>query len=331
MISRLVSIIIPCYNAEHYLEQTLQSALAQTYPQCEIIVIDDGSTDRSLEILKRYNAQIRWESGFNRGSCAARNQGLRLAHGEYIQFLDADDLLHPEKVQTHVSILQETEFSAINSPTYCFYKNEEVFFQKNLPQWKDFILDGVEFCIQKRLGEINQYLAVSHFNIHVTHSHPHCWLVKRESLDKIGPWDEALKIAQDTEYFDRLLLHLPKVYFSGKILTGYRMNVPDSISKGQTRKHQESFLRYIQSAETILEYNQSERARIGLARLYFQLILRCIPQHRDLLRICNQRIRELKVPRGQQAHTPLMKKLTRIFGSLPAAWLLYLCKGSSFR
>lgn len=98
----LVSIIIPCFNAERYVGEAIQSALDQTYPHCEIIVIDDGSTDGSLEIIKRFSGKIHWETGANRGGAAARNTGLRLASGEYIQFLDADDLLEPECVEAKV-------------------------------------------------------------------------------------------------------------------------------------------------------------------------------------------------------------------------------------
>lgn len=89
----LVSIIIPCFNAEKYVARAIQSALDQTYPDCEVIVIDDGSTDKSLDVIKSFGERIRWETGPNRGGCEARNRGIELARGDWIQFLDADDLL----------------------------------------------------------------------------------------------------------------------------------------------------------------------------------------------------------------------------------------------
>jgi glycosyltransferase involved in cell wall biosynthesis len=95
----LVSIIIPCYNTENYIGEAIDSALGQTYKNIEVIVIDDGSEDGSLEIIKSYGDRIRWETGPNRGAWAARNRGIELARGEFIQFLDADDLLLPEKVE----------------------------------------------------------------------------------------------------------------------------------------------------------------------------------------------------------------------------------------
>lgn len=98
----LVSIIIPCYNGEAFIGRAIQSALDQTYPNCEIIVIDDGSTDSSLDVIKSFGGRTRWETGENRGGSAARNRGIDLAKGEYIQFLDADDILDENKVSAQL-------------------------------------------------------------------------------------------------------------------------------------------------------------------------------------------------------------------------------------
>ena len=91
----LVSIIIPCYNIEQWISEAIQSALDQSWPNKEIIVIDDGSTDGSLEQIKRFGARIRAETGPNGGGSAARNRGLVLAEGDWIQFLDGDDVMTP--------------------------------------------------------------------------------------------------------------------------------------------------------------------------------------------------------------------------------------------
>src|SRR5439155_25020344 len=99
MHSPLVSVIIPCYNAGRWVGDAIRSALNQTYTNVEIIVIDDGSTDDSLEVIRAFKDKVRWKTGVNHGPCAARNLGLGLAQGEWVQFLDADDLLHPQKIQ----------------------------------------------------------------------------------------------------------------------------------------------------------------------------------------------------------------------------------------
>ena len=118
----LVSIIIPCYNAEGYVAQAIDSALAQTYPHKEVIVIDDGSTDGSLAVIQSFGQRIRWETGPNRGACAARNRGIELTHGELIQFLDADDLLHPEKLQRQVPLILARTADIL----YCDWETVEV-------------------------------------------------------------------------------------------------------------------------------------------------------------------------------------------------------------
>jgi glycosyltransferase involved in cell wall biosynthesis len=94
----LVSILIPCYNAERWVAQAIESALEQRWAETEIVVVDDGSTDRSLDIIRQYDGCIRWETGPNRGGNSARNRLLELARGEWVQYLDADDYLLPHKI-----------------------------------------------------------------------------------------------------------------------------------------------------------------------------------------------------------------------------------------
>ena len=98
MNSSLVTIAIPCFNAERWIGECVQSALGQTWPDKEVLVVDDGSTDGSLAILERFGAAIVLRRGPHRGGNAARNQALAEARGEWVQFLDADDTLEPEKI-----------------------------------------------------------------------------------------------------------------------------------------------------------------------------------------------------------------------------------------
>jgi glycosyltransferase involved in cell wall biosynthesis len=100
-----VSILIPCHNAERWIAFAIDSALAQTFPNIEVIVVDDGSRDSSLEIIKRYGKHIHWETGPNRGGNNARNRLLELARGEWLQYLDADDYLLPDKVANQMESL----------------------------------------------------------------------------------------------------------------------------------------------------------------------------------------------------------------------------------
>jgi glycosyltransferase involved in cell wall biosynthesis len=102
-----VSILIPCHNADRWIAQAIESALNQTYPHKEVIVVDDGSTDRSLEIIQSFGDRIRWETQPNQGGNAARNRLLELSNGEWLQYLDADDYLLPHKLEQQVQVLSQ--------------------------------------------------------------------------------------------------------------------------------------------------------------------------------------------------------------------------------
>nr|WP_290701594.1 glycosyltransferase family 2 protein [Halomonas sp. UBA3074] len=99
-----VSIIIPCYNAEAYIAEAIESALAQTYPHCEVLVVNDGSEDASTKIIERYQGRIRYFQTDNQGACHARNIGLQAAQGERVQWLDADDVLRPNCVESKLNL-----------------------------------------------------------------------------------------------------------------------------------------------------------------------------------------------------------------------------------
>lgn len=104
----MISVIIPCYNASSTLRMTVDSVLAQSYPEKEVIIIDDGSTDQSANIIKSYGAAVVAKCQPNQGASAARNHGTRLARGDYIQYLDADDMLAPDTLAKRIAALETT-------------------------------------------------------------------------------------------------------------------------------------------------------------------------------------------------------------------------------
>lgn len=113
-----VSILIPCFSAERWVKQAIESALSQTWANKEVIVVDDGSVDGSLDIIRSFGDRIRWEAGPNRGSNRARNRLMELAHGEWLQFLDADDYLKPDKIAAQaVVIAADPDLDVIFGPS----------------------------------------------------------------------------------------------------------------------------------------------------------------------------------------------------------------------
>lgn len=107
-LTALVSAVIPAYNAERWISQTIESVLGQTYPNIEVLVVDDGSTDGTADIIDSYADQVRTFHKANGGTASARNMGIRESRGEYVAFLDSDDFWRPDKVAQQVQLLQES-------------------------------------------------------------------------------------------------------------------------------------------------------------------------------------------------------------------------------
>lgn len=112
MIKNMVSIITPCYNGSRFISQTIDSVLAQSWRRWEMIIVDDGSTDHSAEIIEKYSGKdrrIKYVYQENAGSAAARNRGIRLARGQYIALLDADDLWDPDFLRRQIHFMKRKD------------------------------------------------------------------------------------------------------------------------------------------------------------------------------------------------------------------------------
>ncbi|MCR4923551.1 MAG: glycosyltransferase family 2 protein [Lachnospiraceae bacterium] len=111
MSETLVSIVVPVYNAERIVEDTIRSVMAQTYKKWELILVDDSSTDKSVKVIERFvNDKIMLlKNSLGKGAATARNTGIKAAHGRYLCFLDADDLWDPEKIEKQVSFMEEKQ------------------------------------------------------------------------------------------------------------------------------------------------------------------------------------------------------------------------------
>lgn len=217
IIKPLVSILIPAYNSELWIAETLRSALAQTWERKEIIVVDDGSTDRTLEIARRFESdELRIVRQANQGASAARNHALSLSKGDYIQYLDADDLLAPDKIAQQFATLNSTSTPRTllscswGRFMYRYYRTEFV----PSALWCD--LTSIEWLIRKM--RYNLYMQTA------------TWLVSRELADAAGPWDTSLTVDDDGEYFCRILLASDIVRFVPEAKVYYRTAGPASLS-----------------------------------------------------------------------------------------------------
>lgn len=189
----LVSILIPAYNAREWIADTIRSAIAQTWEPKEIIVVDDGSSDGTFEIAKQFESDsIRVVQQNNQGAAAARNHAFSLSQGDYIQWLDADDLLAPDKIARQMEARGPgcDSLTLLSSPFGHFmYRPHRARFIPNA-LWCD--LTPVEFLLRKLEQRIFMQTAV--------------WLVSRELSESAGPWDTSMISDDDGEYFCRVLL-----------------------------------------------------------------------------------------------------------------------------
>jgi len=206
----LVSILIPAYNAQDWIGAAIGSALAQTWPRKEIIVVDDGSTDRTAEVAQRFvSKEVRLASTVNQGAAAARNHALKLCQGDYIQWLDADDLLAPDKIERQLAALRDVDNKRIllsSAWAYFYHRTHRARFVPS-SLWCD--LSPVDWLLRK-LGE----------NVHMQ---PATWLTSRALIEAAGPWDTRLITDDDGEYYCRVLSASEGTCFAPEARVYYRI------------------------------------------------------------------------------------------------------------
>lgn len=302
--SALVSIIIPCHNAERWLAETLESALAQTWPAKEIILVDDGSTDGSLAIARRFEARrVRVVSQPNQGAAAARNHGLRLARGEFLQFLDADDLLAPDKIERQVQLLSTRGADNIASCAWGRFTTEPATAELDPRQalWRDLV--PVDWLV----------LAAEHNIMMATAT----WLLPRTIADRIGPWDVAYRInpLDDMDYFDRARAAARMVLFCPDTRTYYRSALSGSLSQV---RHDAAWCAMSatlhRSADHLLRLEDSSRTRHAAATLLQRFIYELYPDRPELAAAAAARVRELGGTELQPEFGPMRRRLAACLG-----------------
>src|SRR5215469_5985421 len=213
----LVSILIPAYNAEAWISNTLRSAIAQTWEPKEIIVVDDGSSDRTLAVAQQFESdQLRVVTQKNQGAAATRNKAYSLCQGDYIQYLDADDLMGSDKIAKQMDSLGQSpnKWTLLSGSwgkfIYRYYRTQ--FTPSSL--WCD--LSPVEWLIRKM--QFNLYMQTA------------SWLVSRELAEAAGPWDTRLLGDDDGEFFCRVLLASEGTRFVPEAKVYYRQAGAGSLS-----------------------------------------------------------------------------------------------------
>jgi glycosyltransferase involved in cell wall biosynthesis len=263
-----VSIIISAYNAEKYIAATLDAVLQQTYPNLEIIVVNDGSTDNTLALAETYASRgVKLISQENKGQDAALNAGFKHARGKYIKFMDSDDLINPEMIALQVHALEGSDEYVAYGEWARFYNDQpgSADFTR-LDYWKD--MAPLDFLTSRPEGVMLQCGIM---------------LIPRAILEKTGLWDERLILFNDTEFFTRVLLASKGVRFTKGARLYYRSGMAGSISAGRQRKFYEStFLATCLLGERLLEAEDSYRVRNLVSNTFLMQYYHMYPKFPDL-------------------------------------------------
>jgi len=299
----LVSILIPAFNAQEWIADTIKSALEQTWPRKEIIIVDDGSTDQTLSIARQFASKdVAVVTQENQGASTARNRAYSLAQGEYIQWLDADDLLAPDKILKQVEALAyvRSERTLLSSAwghfMYRFYRAE---FQPT-PLWCD--LSPVEWLLRK----------MEHNN----HMQTATWLVSRELTEAAGPWDTRLSLDDDGEYFCRVILASDGIRFIPESRVYYRMTGSNRLShSGGSNKKQDSHIISIHLHVSYLRsLEDSERVRAACTKYLQTWLITFYPERLDLVK----QLEQLATTLGGHLEVPQLGRkyiwIQKIFG-----------------
>jgi len=314
----VVSILIPAFNAQAWIARTIRSAVAQTWPWKEIIVVDDGSTDHTLAIARQFeSSQVHVISQENRGSAAARNKAYSLCRGDYMQWLDADDLLAPDKIakQTEVALNESKRTLFSSSWGYFFYRPTKSWLPRT-SLWQD--LEPVDWLFNK-LDE----------NIWMTSQ---SWLVSRELSQLAGAWDARLCADDDGEYFCRVILSCDRIKFVPEAMSYVSAINAGSLSKSihlSRKKLDSQFLSICLHIKYLRSMEDSDRTRSACLKYLQRWLIYFYPECPDLV----ARAKDLANELGGELNLPELNSkwdwLRRMFGWKAAKRISFAMQGTS--
>jgi len=288
-----VSILVPAYNAERWIGAALESALQQSWPHTEIIVVDDGSTDRTFAVAQRIQcAKLKVLQQENRGAAAARNAALREVQGDFIQYLDADDLLSTNKVEEQVLLLQSHPECLAVSPSFYFYDGQNR--DSGLDE-RSGVMDSDDPVkwLTELLGPDGPFGTVPYG----------AWLTPRSVAERAGPWDDSLRSPDDDgEYFARVVLASRGIrggttgrYYYRKFRQGGSYSSTPSEELLWGRLHSLNC-----KAKGLLARTSDSRARRALANRYLDLAFGAYPSFPELTNQALSQAQEM----GGTSYTP---------------------------
>jgi len=301
----LVSIIIPAYNSGKYLDETIQSAMQQTWPNKEVIIVDDGSADNSLEIAKKYqNDRVRVFGQANKGASGARNRGLKEAKGDYIQFLDADDLLAPDKIEKQLKAIGNDPNTMAYGALVRFSKEAEMASQAGGYLTKDYA-SGRDLLFDLFGGN-----SATHTGGMIA---LHAWLTPVQVIRDAGGWNETITVDDDGEFFCRVVLKARSIKYVGDAACYYRRHEHNKNLSAQKS------LKAYQSAFDAIRLKQQHTGNdpafnVLLANQAMQILNSLYPMHLQLCREMQDFINQMGGNNWQPYQEGGHKILRQLFG-----------------
>lgn len=293
MAEPLVSILVPAFNAQEWICEALQSAVAQTWLRKEIIVVDDGSRDMTAAVAREFaSPSVNVISQANGGASAARNAALRVAQGDYIQWLDSDDVLAVDKIERQMErvLAGLSRRTLLTSAWARFYYRIEKAQPAANSLWRN--LDPVDWMIGK-LGE-NGWMAIE------------TWLISRELAEAVGPWDMKLSLDDDGEYVSRLVCASDGVLFEPRAISFVRQANLESLSRGRVGSgNEESQFRSMKlQVRNLLGLEDSGRTRSACCKYLQRWLAYFYPNHPQIVKEAEELATEL----GGTLTTPRLRE-----------------------
>ncbi|MEZ2334121.1 glycosyltransferase family 2 protein [Mucilaginibacter sp. RCC_168] len=277
----LVSVCMPAYNAGEYIADTIKSITAQSYTNWELIMVNDGSTDDTADILNRLtDPRIKVYNQENKGQCAAANQAFQFSNGELIKFMDADDLLSPNYIQNQVLAINGDDNVIAFAAWGRFYNNSLATFQLD----DDFLkvsMKPIDWLIASMTGkQVMLQCAL--------------WLIPRKILEVSGLWNETLSLINDFEFFIRVLLCAHELRFTNDAILYYRSGLAQSLSATTSAKGAESAYHSINlGTQYLLKQEASDRINRIAADCFQRLVYNFYPQHPIIVHKAELKVKEL--------------------------------------
>lgn len=298
MNQQLVSVIIPLYNSEEYISETIESILNQTYKNVEVIVVDDGSTDNSFSVAKRYESEVvHVYYQANQGAQVARNFGFSVSKGKYIQYLDSDDYLPPHKIEGQVNVLEKCEEGTIAiGPVFVDRGGERKVWP--MPEiYHDFDC-GFDMLVNLWYYFIPSLCIGS-------------YLTPRFLIEKSGGWDESLLKNQDGDFFSRVLVNVKKVVFVENEGQVWRIRDNSTSHKVSAAKTESVLRSYIKIADLMLSIENTERVRHAIAVAFGSFIINDSDRKHSNLAL--KRLKQLGIEPYYRINSAYFKALEKVF------------------